>query len=96
MYLWRAVDDEGEVLDLVKQRQRDTDTALKLLKRLLRNQPVAPEAIVTDRLKSYGSALAELGFSHIRHDGKKRENNRAENAHLPIRKRERQQLGFKS
>ena len=65
MYLWRAVDDEGEVLDLVMQRQRDTDAALKLLRRLLRNQPVAPIAIVTDRLKSYGSALAELGLSHV-------------------------------
>ncbi len=96
MYLWRAVDDEGEVLDLVMQRHRDTEAALKLLKRLLRNQPIAPTAIVTDRLKSYGSALAELGLSGIHHDGKKRENNRAENSHLPIRRRERQQLGFKS
>jgi putative transposase len=96
MYLWRAVDDEGEVLDLVMQRHRDTHAALTLLKRLLRNQPVAPTAIVTDRLKSYGSALAELGLSHIHHNGKKRENNRAENSHLPIRKRERHQQGFKS
>ena len=54
MYLWRAVDDEGEVLDLVMQRQRDTEAALKLLKRLLRNQPVTPTAIITDRLRSYG------------------------------------------
>jgi putative transposase len=52
MYLWRAVDDEGEVLDLVMQRHRDTEAALKLLKRLLRKQPVAPTAIVTDRLRS--------------------------------------------
>ena len=96
MYLWRAVDDEGEVLDLVIQRQRDTEAALKLLKRLLRNQPVAPTAIVTDRLKSYGAALAELGLSYLHHDGKKRENNRAENSHLPIRRRERKQQGFKS
>ena len=84
------------MLDLVMQRQRDTEAALKLLKRLLRNQPVAPTAIVTDRLRSYGSALAELDLSHIHHDGKKRENNRPENSHLPIRKRERQQQGFKS
>ena len=84
------------VLDLVMQRQRDTEAALILLKRLLRNQPVAPTAIVTDRLKSYGSALAELGLSPIHHNGKKRENNRAENSHLPIRRRERQQQGFKS
>ncbi len=96
MYLRRAVDEEGEVLDLVMQRNRDTHAALTLVKRLLRNQPVAPTAIVTDRLKSYGSALAELGLSHIHHNGKKRENNRAENSHLPIRSRERQQQGFKS
>ena len=95
-YLWRAVDDEGEVLDLVMQRQRDTEAALKLLRRLLRNQPVNPTAIVTDRLASYGAALAKLGLSHIHHNGKKRENNRAENSHLPIRRRERQQQGFKS
>jgi putative transposase len=63
------------------QRHRDTEAALKLLKRLFRKQPVAPTAIVTDRLRSYGSALAELGLSHIHHDGKKRENNRAENSH---------------
>ena len=57
---------------------------------------MAPTAIVTDRLKSYGSALTELGLSLIHHNGKKRENNRAENSHLPIRRRERQQQGFKS
>jgi putative transposase len=96
MYLWRAVDDEGEVLDLVMQRRRDTDAALKLLRRLLRNQPTAPTAIVTDRLKSYGAALSHLGLSHLHHDGKKRENNRAENSHLPIRRRERKMQGFKS
>ena len=94
MYLWRAVDDEDEVLDLVMQRRRDTEAALKLLKRLLRSQPVAPTAIITDRLRSYGAALTELGLSRIHHDGKKRENNRAENSHLPIRKRERQQQGL--
>jgi putative transposase len=96
MYLWRAVDDEGEVLDLVMQRHRDSAAALKLLKRLLRNQPVEPAVIVTDRLKSYGAALAKLGLSYIHHNGKKRENNRAENSHLPIRRRGRQQQGFKS
>jgi putative transposase len=52
MYLWRAVDDEGEVLDFVMQRNRDTQAALKLLRRLLHNQPVEPTAIVTDGLTS--------------------------------------------
>jgi len=52
MYLWRAVDDEGEVLDVMAQRRRDTEAALNLLKRLLRNQPVEPETVTTDGLAS--------------------------------------------
>ena len=96
MYLWRAVDDEGEVLDVVVQRRRDNEAALKLVGRLLRNQPVEPERITTDGLASYGSALRELGLGHTHRPGRLRENNRAENSHLPIRRRERQQQGFKS
>ncbi|WP_298698797.1 IS6 family transposase, partial [uncultured Brevundimonas sp.] len=96
MYLWRAVDDEGEVLDLVVQRRRDNEAALKLLGRLLRNQPVEPERITTDGLASYGSAMRELGLKHLHRPGRLRENNRIENSHLPIRRRERQQQGFKS
>lgn len=79
MYLWRAVDDEGEVLDLVVQRRRDTEAALKLLRRLLRNQPVEPEWIVTDGLGSYAPALDELGLRHLHRPGRLRENNRVEN-----------------
>jgi len=96
MWLWRAVDDEGEVLDLVVQRRRDTAAALKLLKRLLRNQPVEPKAIVTDGLKSYVSAVKELGLDDRHRPGRLRENNRAENSHLPIRRRERKMQLFKS
>jgi transposase-like protein len=96
MYLWRAVDDEGEVLDLVMQRNRDTEAALKLLKRLLRNQSVEPEMITTDGLGSYGSALKILGLQDRHRPGRLRENNRAENSHLPIRRRERKMQGFKS
>jgi putative transposase len=96
MFLWRAVDDEGEVLDVVVQRRRDTDAALKLLRRLLRNQPVEPEKIVTDGLASYQAALGQLGLRHLHSPGRLRENNRAENSHLPIRRRERQQQLFKS
>lgn len=96
MFLWRAVDDEGEVLDLVVQHRRDTDAALKLLKRLLQNQPVEPERIVTDGLRSYPAALEQLGLGHLHSPGRLRENNRAENSHLPIRRRERQQQLFKS
>jgi putative transposase len=89
MYLWRAVDDEGEVLDLMMQRGRDTDAALKLLRRLLRNQRIRPEVIVTDGLGSYISALKVLGLENLHRPGRLRENNRAENSHLPIRRRER-------
>ena len=96
MYLWRAVDDEGEVLDLVVQRRRDTEAALRLSKRLLHNQPVEPQTITTDGLLSYGAALDRLDLSHIHRPGRLRENNRVENSHLPIRRRERQQQRFKS
>ena len=95
-YLWRAVDDEGEVLDMVMQRERDTAAALKLPRRLLKNQPVEPKVIITDGLASYEAALSELGLRHLHHPGRLRENNRAENSLLPIRRRERKQQGFKS
>ena len=95
MYLWRAVDDEGEVLDVLIQRRRDAEAALKLLRRLLHNQPVEPQTITTDGLASYGAALDQLDLRHLHRPGRLRENNRAENSHLPIRRRERQQR-FKS
>ncbi len=72
MYLWRAVDDEGEVLDLVMQRRRDTAAALKLLKRLLRNQPADPMSITTDGLSSYGSALRKLHLLDLHRPGRLR------------------------
>jgi len=96
MYLWRAVDDEGEVLDVVVQRRRDTEAATRLLKRLLHNQPVEPESITTDGLASSGAALVLPNLRHIHRPGRLRENNRIENSHLPIRRRERQQQLFKS
>lgn len=65
MYLWREVDDEGEVLDLVVQRRQDTEAALRLLKRLLQNQPVEPETITTDGLLSYAAALDQLDLRHL-------------------------------
>jgi len=65
MFLWRDVDDEGEVLDVVVQRRRDTDAALKLIRRVLRNQPVEPEKIVTDGLASYQAAFGQLGLRHL-------------------------------
>jgi putative transposase len=80
----------------VVQRRRDTEAALKLLKRLLRNQPIGPEAIVTDGLASYSAALTKLGLQGLHRPGRLRENNRAENSHLPIRRRERKMQLFKS
>ena len=72
--LWPAVDDEGEVLDVLVQRRRDTEAALKLPKRLLHNQPVEPEIITTDGLACYGTALDVLQLKHIRGPGRLREN----------------------
>jgi len=69
MYLWRAVDDEGEVFDVVVPKRRDNDAALTLLKRLLHNQPMEPQAIITDGLTSYPSALRELKLDHLHQPG---------------------------
>lgn len=96
MYLWRAVDDEGEVLELLMQRRRDTRAARKFLERLLRRQPVEPEAITTDGLTSYSAALRALDLEDLHRSGRLRENNRAENSHLPVRQRERKMQGFKN
>ena len=63
MYMWRAVDSEGEVLDVLVQRRRDKAAALKLLRKLLKKQGFAPAVIVTDKLRSYGAALWTIGFS---------------------------------
>lgn len=78
------------------QKRRDTAAAPKLLRRLLRNQPVEPEVIVTDGLRSYVAALEELGLKDLHRPGRLRENNSAENSHLPIRRRERKMQGFRS
>ena len=95
VYLWRAVDDEGTVLDVVVQRRRNTKATTRLLRILLRNQGVRPTRIVTDRLGSYGAALKLLGLKHL-HDVGGRKNNRAECSHVPIRRRERKSQRFRS
>ncbi len=95
MYLWRAVDGEGEVLDVLVQKRRNKRAALRLMRKLLRNQSVRPTQIVTDKLKSYGAALRELGLAHL-HETGHRLNNRAESSHVPIRRRERKMQRFKS
>jgi putative transposase len=95
MYLWRAVDCEGEVLDILVQRRRNKKAALKLMRKLLKKQGFVPDAFITDKLPSYGAALNNLGLSK-RHDFGGRKNNRAENSHLPVRQRERRMQRFKS
>ena len=95
VYLWRAVDDEGTVLDVVVQRRRNTKAAMRLLRKLLRNQGVKPKRIVTDRLGSYGAAFKLLGLKHLQDVGG-RKNNRAECSHVPIRRRERKAQKFRS
>ena len=62
-WLWRAVDDEGEALDLLVQRQRDTNAAVKLMRKLLNKQGFAPDIMVTGKLRSYSAAKSELGLS---------------------------------
>jgi transposase-like protein len=79
-WLWRAVDDEGEVLDLLVQRRRDKAAAVKLMRKLLKKQGFAPDVLVTDKLRSYGAAKSEIGLS-ARHEQGVRKNNRAENSH---------------
>jgi len=95
IYMWRAVDGEGEVLEILVQPQRDKAAALPLIRKLLRRQGFVPTVIVTDKLRSYGAALREIGFSGSRKQGP-RANNRAENSHQPVRRRERKMQGFKS
>ena len=95
IYLWRAVDDEGTVLDIVVQSRRNKKAATRLLRKLIRNSGVKPKRIVTDRLASYRAALKDLNLQHV-HDVGGRKNNRAENSHLPIRRRERKAQKFRS
>ena len=84
VYLWRAVDCEGEVLDVLVQSRRNKRAALKLMRKVLKSQGFSPDAVMTDELPSYGAALSELGM-RARHITGGRNNNRAENSHWPIR-----------
>jgi transposase-like protein len=95
MYLWRAVDAEGEVLDVLIQSKRDARAASKLITKLLKKQGMAPKVIVTDKWRAYGAAIAELRLT-AEHIERKSANNRAENSHQPARRRERKMQGFKS
>jgi putative transposase len=94
-WLWRAVDQEGYVLDEILQTRRDSEAAARLLRRLLKKQGVAPKRIVTDKLGSYAAARKKI-MPAVEHRSHKRLNNRAENSHLPFRRRERAMQGFRS
>ncbi len=95
VYLWRAVDAEGEVLHVLVQSKRDKHAALKLMRKLLRKYAFAPERLVTDDLRSYGAAARDLGIEHL-HERGRWKNNRSENSHQPTRRRERKMQRFKS
>ncbi len=94
-WLWRAVDQNGMVLDILVQSRRDTRAAKRLLCKLMKRQCRVPRVMITDKLASYGAAKREVmpSVEHRKHKGL---NNRAENSHLPTRQRERQMKRFKS
>ncbi|MEO9648526.1 MAG: IS6 family transposase, partial [Roseobacter sp.] len=94
-YLWRAVDQHGVVLEEILQSKRDKRAAKRLLVKLMKRHGFIPKRMITDKLRSYGAAKREVAPSldHWSHKGL---NNRAENSHLPFRKRERTMQGFRS
>ncbi len=94
-YLWRAVDQDGHVLDSLVQSRRDEAAAVKFLRKLLKGLAYVPRVLITDTLASYGAARRVVlpGVEHRRHKGL---NNRAENAHQPTRERERRMRRCKS
>ena len=92
-YLWRAVDNEGEVLEAFATKTRDKGAALKFLKKMMKRHG-KPKVIVTDRLHSYGAAMKEIGNAGVQERGRWL-NNRAENFHQPFRRRERAMLRFR-
>jgi putative transposase len=93
--LWRAVDQDGTVLDILVQSRRDKRAAKRLLRKLLKTQRRPPRVLITDKLARYGAAKGEVmpSVEHRKHKGL---NNRAENSHQPTRRRERQMKRFKS
>ncbi len=92
-YLWRAVDHEGEILESYVTKKRDKSAALRFFKKALKRHG-SPVEIVTDGLRSYPAAMNDLGIEDRRSMGRWR-NNRAENSHLPVRRKERVMLRFR-
>ncbi len=94
-YLWRAVDRDGTVLEILVQPRRDKRAAMKFLRKLLKRLTYVPRVLITDKLASYGAAKREV-LPSVEHRQHKRLNNRAENSHQPTQERERRMRRFKS
>ncbi|MFD8079895.1 IS6 family transposase [Streptomyces sp. NPDC059718] len=94
-YLWRAVDQDGNVLDILVQSRRDKAAARSFFRKLMKKTQSVPRVIVTDKLRSYGAAHREV-MPSVEHRSHKGLNNRAENSHQPTRQRERAMKGFRS
>jgi putative transposase len=94
-YLWRAVDQDGRVLDILVQNKRDARAAKRFFRKLLKDLEYVPRVIVTDKLRSYGAAHREV-MPSVEHRSSKYLNNRAENSHQPTRQRERAMKNFRS
>ncbi|MFD4763620.1 IS6 family transposase [Streptomyces sp. NPDC058439] len=94
-YLWRAVDQDGNVLDILVQNRRDKAAARHFFRKLLKKTRSVPRVVVTDKLRSYGAAHREV-MPSVEHRSHKGLNNRAENSHQPTRQRERAMKGFRS
>jgi putative transposase len=96
MYLWRAVDSEGEILEVLVQAKRNKQAAQKLIRKLLKKHGTAPTECITDRCPAYAAAFRDLKIQRAAHTQTKRANNRAESSHVPVRRRELKLQGFKS
>jgi putative transposase len=94
-YLWRAVDQDGNVLDILVTDKRDTAAAKRFFRKLLKGTETVPRVVVTDKLRSYGAAHRQV-MPSVEHRSSKYLNNRAENSHLPTRQREYAMQGFRS
>ncbi len=94
-YLWRAVDQQGNVLDILVQSRRDMAAAKRFFRKLLKGCEYVPRVIITDKLGSYGAAKRDV-LPGVEHRQSRYLNNRAENSHQPTRRRERVMQRFKS
>ena len=94
-YLWRAVDQDGDVIDILVQRQRNASAARRFFRKLLKGQESEPRWLITDKLRSYGAARRSV-MPSVEHVTARYANNRAEVSHQPTRQRERQMRKFKS